>query len=185
MNVSTPEFIPYPKTPRLFSEATITEKLDGTNALVHVLPDGTVLAGSRNRYLTEEKDNYGFCAWVNKHRDQLRQLGPGKHYGEWWGQGIQRGYDQHERHFSLFNTRRWADLTHVPDCCRVVPTLYQGPFSWHDIQRTVNALFAYGSYAANGYPHPEGIVVFHKASGKVYKVTEKDAHMVNYRNPTI
>lgn len=42
-------------------------KLDGTNASVWLGDDGKVKAGSRNRELTLEKDNAGFCAWVQEH----------------------------------------------------------------------------------------------------------------------
>lgn len=39
-------------------------KLDGTNASVWLGADGLVRAGSRNRVLSLESDNAGFCAWV-------------------------------------------------------------------------------------------------------------------------
>ena len=96
-----PEFRPFPKIPRFDREVIITEKIDGTNASVHVTDDGHVFAGSRNRWLTWDQDNFGFARWVKEHEDELRTgLGPGTHFGEWWGLGIQRGYDLHERRFS-------------------------------------------------------------------------------------
>ena len=62
------EFTPFPSIPRLFREIVITEKIDGTNACVHIAEDGvTVTAGSRNRWLTLEDDNYGFARWVAEH----------------------------------------------------------------------------------------------------------------------
>ncbi len=100
-------FMPFPKIGRLSRECIITEKIDGTNAQVNVCEDGTVMAGSRNRYLTRESDNFGFAAWVEEHQESLRRLGPGRHFGEWWGRGIQRGYELSERRFSLFNVHRW------------------------------------------------------------------------------
>jgi hypothetical protein len=62
-----------------------------------------------------------------EHRDDLLTLGPGRHFGEWWGAGIQRRYGLTEKRFSLFNVTRWGEAR--PACCHVVPTLYRGPFS--------------------------------------------------------
>jgi hypothetical protein len=105
----------------------ITEKVDGTNALVditeaqgiYLIPGETlavvdgvsyiVRAGSRSRWLTPGADNYGFAAWVADNADELAKLGPGRHYGEWFGKGIQRNYGLEERRFALFNTSRWYD----------------------------------------------------------------------------
>src|SRR5687767_1693749 len=86
-----PLFTPFPSISRLSRDIVVTEKLDGTNAQIHITQDGRVLAGSRNRWITPEADNFGFARWVAAHEDELRALGPGSHYGEWWGQGIQRG----------------------------------------------------------------------------------------------
>ena len=47
-------------------------KLDGTNASVWVDGEGKVQAGSRNRVLSIEADNAGFCAWV--HSDDVRAV---------------------------------------------------------------------------------------------------------------
>lgn len=66
-----------------------------------------VAAGSRNRWLTLENDNYGFAKWVAEHAAGLAQLGHGRHFGEWWGNGIQRGYGVLDKRFSLFNVSRW------------------------------------------------------------------------------
>ena len=77
-----PEFTAFPKMPRLSRDIIITEKLDGTNAQVFVGEDGTVLAGSRTRWITPQDDNYGFARWVEDHRDELLTLGPGHHFGE-------------------------------------------------------------------------------------------------------
>jgi hypothetical protein len=103
------EFTPFPKIPRLFRRVFVTEKLDGTNACVVVPEDPTqpVLAQSRTRFITPEADNYGFADWVSGHETGLRNLGPGRHFGEWWGAGINRGYGLEERRFSLFNVSRW------------------------------------------------------------------------------
>lgn len=106
-----PEFKPFPKIARLNRECVITEKIDGTNGCVIVTPEGEVHAQSRNRVLGADTDPFGFALWVERNRDALRDLlGPGYHFGEWWGQGIQRGYGLSERRFSLFNVARWGDV---------------------------------------------------------------------------
>ncbi len=168
------DFVPFPKIARLNREIIITEKIDGTNASVHVAEDGTVLAGSRTRWITPEDDNFGFAKWVAEHEQELREgLGYGTHYGEWWGAGIQRKYGRTTKSFSLFNVSRWADVR--PACCGVVPTLYQGPYSQGAIDAALQTLRVNGSVAAPGFLKPEGVVVYHTASGQLFKVTlEKD-----------
>src|SRR6478609_4562760 len=121
MNTSMPEFQEFPKMPRLSREVIITEKIDGTNAQVLITPEGEIHAGSRTRWITPESDNFGFAAWVRDNREQLLQLGPGRHFGEWWGSGIQRRYGLTEKRFSLFNVKRWGESR--PACCHVVPVL--------------------------------------------------------------
>lgn len=163
------EFVPFPKIARLNRDIVITEKIDGTNACVHVAEDGTVTAASRTRWITPEDDNYGFARWVKERESELRGLGPGAHFGEWWGQGIQRRYGLTEKRFSLFNTHRWSDAR--PACCHVVPTLYSGMFDADAIRSRLDDLRSEGSLAAPGFMRPEGIVVFHTASGALFKVT--------------
>ena len=102
------EFTEFPKMARLSREVIVTEKIDGTNAQVCIGEDGSMLAGSRTRWITPQDDNHGFAAWVEAHREELLTLGPGRHFGEWWGSGIQRGYGLKEKRFSLFNARRWC-----------------------------------------------------------------------------
>lgn len=162
------DFIPFPKIPRLKRGCIITEKLDGTNAQVVVDAEGNVRAGSRNRWITPDNDNFGFAAWVKQHEDELRELGEGRHFGEWWGLGIQRGYGLHERRFSLFNTGRWSNER--PACCDVVPVLYAGDFSTNTVDWVMDALKETGSQAAPGFMNPEGIIVFMTAARHLYKV---------------
>ena len=175
-----PPFVEFPKIPRLSRGMVVTEKIDGTNAQVHITEDGRILAGSRTRWITPQDDNYGFAAWVEAHKDELRNLGPGSHFGEWWGQGIQRRYGLNEKRFSLFNVGRWGpgarDEAIRPACCSVVPVLYAGDFSVEEIDARITSLQAMGSVAAPGFMQPEGVVVFHVASRTLYKKTiEKDA----------
>lgn len=194
------EFEGWPKTARLNKEAFYTEKIDGTNAAILVekvtpeewdwastgtaniterveFEDGLyfISAQSRKRIIMPGDDNFGFAAYVKANSAGLIQaLGEGRHFGEWWGHGIQRGYGlgRGERWFSLFNTRRWADhqadLWKVPQLA-LVPILYTGLFSTVTAQELVAGLRATGSVAAPGFDKPEGVCVFHTASNTVYK----------------
>ena len=169
----TEEFIPFPKIPRLSREIIVTEKIDGTNSQIFVTDEGRVLAGSRNRWLTLADDNFGFARWVAENEEELRQLGCGRHFGEWWGAGIQRRYGLSERRFSLFNVSRWA--AERPTCCHVVPTLYRGEFDQLAIVDALDDLRRNGSRAAPGFMRPEGVIVFHVAAQIGFKKTlEKD-----------
>lgn len=116
------DFTPFPKIARLNRDIVVTEKIDGTNAAIVIVPvdrfdewfpnghahlpglneigaaaiaAGThfVFAQSRTRFITPTSDNYGFAAWVERNADNLLlDLGEGTHFGEWWGSGIQRKY---------------------------------------------------------------------------------------------
>ena len=171
----TPPFTPFPKIGRLRRSIIVTEKIDGTNASVYVPEDdGPLVAGSRNRWITPEADNFGFAAWVRDNAEGLRTLGPGLHFGEWWGQGIQRRYDQDRKRFSLFNVDRWADER--PECCDVVPVLGRvGELDTEMVRECMTSLRVTGSAAAPGFMRPEGLVVFHPQSRQSFKWTfEKD-----------
>lgn len=188
------DFVEFPKMTRLNREVVVTEKIDGTNAQVVIvdkreadLPRGCTIvgdlavgAGSRTRYITPDDDNHGFARWVKEHAEELSGLGPGRHFGEWWGCGIQRGYGLKEKRFSLFNVGRWSNDPARPECCHVVPELARGlliPFlamlpDWLETLRTE------GSRAAPGFMRPEGIVVYHTHSGSGFKYTfdKNDGH---------
>lgn len=188
------EFQDFPKMARLSRECVITEKIDGTNAQILIGEDGSIQAGSRTRWITPDDDNFGFAAWVAANADQLRLLGTGRHFGEWWGAGIQRKYNQNEKRFSLFNTLRWcahdaepaqipsADpraepkyQTRVPSCVSVVPVLYRGLFDTDEVNAAITRLRIDGSAAAPGFMKLEGVVVFHIAGNVGFKKTlEKD-----------
>ena len=167
------EFTPFQKIPRLSRDCVITEKLDGTNASIYIGDDGLFLTGSRTRWITPADDNHGFSRWAYEHRDELLLLGPGHHFGEWWGVGIQRRYGLVEKRFSLFNTRRWSDASVRPACCHVVPVLYTGPFTTVMTEAAMLRLQNFGSAAAPGFMDPEGIIVYHEASGALFKKTIK------------
>lgn len=211
------EFQEFTKIGRLTRDVVISEKIDGTNAHVAIedvssaIAAGTtvaaaeqcigtvggfaVWAGSRTRYITPTADNFGFAKWVSDNLSALVTLGVGRHYGEWWGSGIQRGYglDKGEKRFSLFNTIRWAlhgnepqlipkedprlvvyqDV--LPACVGLVPVLYRGLFVTEKADNMIDKLRHEGSFAAPGFMNPEGVVVYHTASGVMFKKTlDKD-----------
>lgn len=167
------DFTPFPKIARLSREIIVTEKIDGTNSQIFIDEDGSIHAGSRNRWLSVDDDNFGFARWVSDHADELKQLGPGRHFGEWWGSGIQRRYGLNEKRLSLFNVARWGEER--PACCHVVPVLYRGPFDTEAIDAVIEDLRANGSRAAPGFMKPEGVIVFHTQGNVGFKKTlERD-----------
>lgn len=123
------EFVEFDKIARLNREVIVTEKIDGSNAQVHIrVAAGDSLeygydcqveiggvshylrAGSRNRWIAHvgSDDLNGFGRWVHQHAHELAALGAGAHFGEWWGAGIQRKYGLTEKRWSLFNVGRWV-----------------------------------------------------------------------------
>ena len=157
-----------------------------------------VAAGSRNKWLTTEKngDNYGFARWVADNAAELVKFGHGRHFGEWWGAGIQRRYGLAEKRFSLFNVERWRashgdeygpgvckmicsedgveGSTEGPGCCHVVPVIYRGIFDSRTIDLVTEQLRVNGSVAAPGFMDSEGIVIWHAAARVMFKKTIKD-----------
>lgn len=190
-------FEPFPKLARLTRECVVTEKLDGTNAQIYIVDPDTleceeyetvmqtfpvkgvgpyhIYAGSRTRLIWPGKntDNYGFAGWVEENAKELVKLGPGRHFGEWWGKGIQRGYGLTERRFSLFHTHGIQEL---PSCVNVVPVLFRGIFDTDIARCTMNNLKLVGSHAAPGFMNPEGIVVYHEHAKVAFKKTFDDKH---------
>src|SRR5689334_8926409 len=129
------EFRSWGKTPRLFRDIVITEKIDGTNSAI-IFEDVTLLdvdlvpstelitrgaylyrvgAQSKNRLIYPGKttDNYGFASFVYANKEALFDLlGVGHHFGEWYGEGIQKRYgdaNKGVRTFALFNTAKHKD----------------------------------------------------------------------------
>ncbi len=152
-----------------------------------------VAAGSRTKWITPEDDNHGFAKWVKTNVEQLVYLGHGRHFGEWWGSGIQRGYGltKGEKRWSLFNVARWCLYGQAPQriatadprveryqevlpaCCGLVPVLYRGVFTTEACENAVEWLRANGSSASPGFMNPEGIVCFHTAANVGFKKTLK------------
>lgn len=185
------EFVPWAKTYRLFTGKgiVVTEKIDGTNACIVFDDEGDMFVQSRRRIITPESDNYGFARWATDMQDELFYiLGPGRHYGEWWGQGIQRGYGMNRKVFSVFNTRRWyggtdeetldsmdtrSYMAGLAGMITAVPTIYSGHFSEYEILKSANVLRTDGSMAARlqgvDYDNAEGVCIFFPDNGMVMK----------------
>lgn len=181
MSVGTVEFVEFPKMARLSRECIVTEKIDGTNACIKITEDGLFLTGSRTRWITPDDDNYGFSKWAHGNKNQLMRLGPGTHFGEWWGSGCQRGYglSNGEKRWSLFNVARWCLAGQepqriptadpriekyqqvLPECCHLVPVLYRGVFETVQIENALSVLRVFGpqaaSYLLHHYVPAEGV----------------------------
>jgi len=138
-------------------------------------------AQSRNKLIFPGKhyDNAGFAGWVLGYALELVSLlGPGRHFGEWWGQGIQRGYGMECKKFSLFDAHRWArvaiergDWNFRADRIGMttVPTLHIGQWSDSTVEDCLGVLRRHGSMAALQFgvvgQKAEGVVVRHRALG--------------------
>lgn len=202
-------FVEFKKIPRLSREVIVTEKLDGSNGQIYIVKEEELtsiddyffiedyclarkdnllmFAGSRNRWLQigKQTDNMAFATWVKTNAEQLFELGEGRHFGEYYGKSIQRGYGLDHKRFALFNVSKWQNRglrlvdekqVYAPLPCEVVPVLYEGDFDTQKIYETLVMLKWDGSRAVPGYNLPEGIVVFHTASGGYFKKTvENDA----------
>jgi hypothetical protein len=166
------------------ANATLVFGLDGEDGL----PDTEYLvyAQSRSRVITPTMDNHGFAKWAWDNAEALANiLGPGVHFGEWWGSGIQRGYGlaNGEKRFSLFNVHRWGNdanfqidgqCNYLPPGLDIVPVLYRGPFHTEFINDALAKLRLDGSQAAPGFGNPEGIIVYHTAGRMMFKATLQD-----------
>jgi hypothetical protein len=194
------QFKGWQKIGRLRRNTIASEKLDGASAAIGVvelergangaLPFGwdrqpakmvvtdagtfLLYCQNRTRIVTPggDTDNYGFAAWAYENAETLAlDLGPGLHFGEWWGLGIQRGYGQKAKRLSLFNTSRWAGNEFTTPNLGVVPVVGYGPMGDDLVNGALDLLRREGSIAAPGFMNPEGIVLFHAATHSMYKVT--------------
>ena len=169
------EFKAWPKTPRFNTfNIQVTEKIDGTNACIYNGPNGEFHCQSRSKIITPEKnnDNYGFAAWAYERKEELQKLGHGYHYGEWYGQGIQRGYGLTEKRFALFNTFRPQET--LPEGVTQVPILYNGLFDMDKLHGLEHMLKQEGSRAVPGFMDVEGFVIyFYTAKERVKWIINK------------
>lgn len=192
------DFKKWSSTPRFHKGLHITEKIDGTNACV-IIYDGQVKAQSRKRIITPDNDNYGFAKWVYENAGALTDaLGYGYHYGEWYGEGIQKNPLKIEgKRFALFNTWHWArpenaERLEMVDGLEHVPVLHDerlhGTANWETIPLILQDLMTWGSKVQaapehvdydEGWlvkPKPEGIIVWHRETQQKYKILlENDA----------
>lgn len=217
--MSVEKFEAWPKTPRLNRPWVITEKIDGTNSAVFIekVEESTVAevapvtyvhvtdaddpennglydvyAQSRNRLITPANDNFGFAAWVERHAETLvKGLGPGRHFGEWAGPGVQKNpHALEQRLFFLFNTEKWGDIFDeawdelravgvrtVPVLGRVASLLQDGG---GEVQKWLRSLRLHGSFAteaergslaARDESKAEGIILYSTAARQAFKIT--------------
>lgn len=181
-------FIKWPSTPRFHKYLTITEKIDGTNACIRIL-DGTVSAQSRKRVITPDDDNFGFAKWVHDNAGALTDvMGYGVHFGEWFGEGIQKNplgiEGKRFAHFSpwKFNDEQKERITES-GLVEFVPVLFEGQADIYTIPNVMQDLDLYGTRVAgatkvaNGYDweldemaRAEGVIVWQRETQQKYKI---------------
>lgn len=150
-----------------------------------------VYAQSRNRLIAPDSDNFGFAAWVERHAEILvKGLGPGRHFGEWAGPGIQKNpHALEQRLFFLFNTEKWANrhgepwwslesigVRHVPVLGRAnnLAGLELRARKWLESLRKYGSIATeveHGPWVANDKSKPEGIMLYSTAARQVFKIT--------------
>jgi hypothetical protein len=175
------EFKAWPKIPRGQNESvSITEKIDGTNACIIINKDSKIIGvQSRKRLITPKYDNYGFAGWVKRNRESLETMGEGYHYGEWAGLGIQKNHHGFsEKQLMLFNTQRWnPNNPNLPDCCSVVPLLYEGDLesdTVDDVMIQLRESYIGVNTQDNLTLKPEGVVVWYHKTRRYAKFTFED-----------
>jgi hypothetical protein len=150
----------------------ITQKIHGSNSQIRIDETETgyfLRTGSRNRWIMPHDDNFGFSKFVYDNGEEFLRLGPGTHYGEWAGPGINSGEGLTQRTFFLFSHPDRYNGIELPPGVTFVPELYYGPADFQKIQEVMEALKTNGSYAVPGFRNPEGIVI--EIAGKRYKKT--------------
>ena len=104
----------------------IFPKLDGTNASIWMDCNGDILCGSRNRELSRESDNAGFCNWMYSDGEEqqaivdfLDENNYMRLYGEWMGEdrfvGHIKDYDEDALGlFAIFDVYDEINKRYVP-----------------------------------------------------------------------
>ncbi len=199
-------FREYNKIPRLNRTIRVSEKIDGTNSAICIskeLPDEyknwvveefspftVVIVDEEPHYVWAQRrtgvckpgkqyDNYGFAGWVWDNATELvENLGEGRWFGEWAGQGIQKAYPNATgKKFWLFPQDHLPDsaFEYKGDLYGFAPILYEGPFSQGDIDHCVEVLRQEGSWAYPG-DNAEGVVIEWLQARLKFKVTlERDS----------
>jgi len=177
------EFKSFPEIKKLSSvKFSITQKIHGSNAQIMIVPLDPEIAifrksnkdvgivelngqyfdfrcGSRTRWIVPGDDNYGFAAFAYANKEAfVEKLGPGQHFGEWAGLGINSGEGLKEKFFILFDYWRY-DPAILPPQTVLVPVLYKGKFDLGQVKIAMDDLKTNGSKLALGFMHPEGVVV--------------------------
>lgn len=102
-------------------------------------------------------------------KEELAQLGDGYHYGEWVGPKIQDNrHNFDEKRFLLFNVYRWGDKEDRPNCCGVVPKIWEA-FYYHELPKDALAHLC----DSRDY-EPEGVMLYFHAFDKYLKHTLKN-----------
>lgn len=190
------DFKSWGSTTRENKNKTITEKLDGTNACV-VVYNGEVRAQSRKRFITPDDDNYGFAKWVYDNAGALMDtLGYGYHYGEWFGEGIQKNPLGIEgKRFALFHPTKYTEANGynlaMVDGLETVPLLHHGQCDVWTIPNIMQDLELYGSKVVGAKTsqepgffdmnvtytkaaEPEGIIIWNNETRTRTKMLLKD-----------
>lgn len=168
------KFEAFPDIKKLGSAALfITQKIHGSNAQIYVFQaeDGKLdlLCGSRSRWVAPGNDNYGFAEMVYANKQEfIDKLGPGRHYGEWAGPGINSGEGLAKKTFVLFDHWKYPVERPLPPNTVVVPVLYVGEFNLGKVEEVMAELKTTGSKLVPGFMRPEGVVV--RIKGERYKV---------------
>lgn len=183
----TPEFKAFPKISQIGKVfMCITQKIHGTNAQIYIYPDPEtgemkLLTGSRTRWIYPGDDNYGFAEFVHNHKQEfIEKLGPGAHFGEWAGPGINSGEGLTEKTFVLFDHWKYPPERPLPPRTKVVPVLYTGPMNIGAIDFVMQHLKEKGSELVPGFMRPEGVVV--QIAGERYKKVF-EAEETQWRKP--
>lgn len=161
----TPKFESFPDIKKFGTAVLyITQKIHGSNAQIYIFQqeDGSLdlACGSRSQWIAPGKDNFGFAEMVYAHKQEfIDKLGPGRHYGEWAGPGINSGEGLKTKTLVLFDHWKYPSERPLPPNTVIVPVLYAGGFDLGKIQEVTDDLKKNGSKLVTGFMRPEGIVL--------------------------
>jgi len=182
------EFRSFKSIESFYGPCTIWEKIDGSNAQIYIYEeDGRteVKAGSRNKWITVDDDNFGFAKWVDSNKQALIDIfGVGRFYGEWMGGSIQRKYGFKEKRFVVFHHEQVEGKVLLQDMI-LCPVLYKGDYREGIVQEIMDKLKSGGSYLAPGFMNPEGIVIRFNRNGAVFKKVFKESFVPRVKDRPI